>query len=214
VLGRSRYPFPETTDFSSYLQQAQASGAQVLGLANAGLDTENCVKQAHEFGLPESGMRIAPLEMFINDVHALGLKMCQGLYVTASFYWDLNERTRAFTKRVVEKTPNNWPNQAQASNYGLMFHYLRTVADMGVAEAKKSGRATVERMKRIPTDDDAFGKGYIRADGRGVFPAYLFEVKSPAESKSPWDLYKLRATTPAEQAVHPLGEGGCPLTHL
>ncbi|MBX5455097.1 MAG: ABC transporter substrate-binding protein [Acidobacteriia bacterium] len=214
VLGRSRYPFPETTDFSSYLQQAQASGAQVLGLANAGLDTENCVKQAHEFGLPESGMRIAPLEMFINDVHALGLKMCQGLYLTASFYWDLNDRTRAFTKRVVQKTPNNWPNQAQASNYGLMFHYLRTVADMGVAEAKKSGRATVERMKRIPTDDDAFGKGYIRADGRGVFPAYLFEVKSPAESKSPWDLYKLRAVTPAEQAVHPLGEGGCPLTHL
>jgi len=214
VLGRVRYPFPDTTDFSAFLQQAQASGAQVLGLANAGLDTVNCIKQAHEFGLPQSGMRIAPLLMFITDVHALGPKLCQGLHLTESFYWDLNDRTRAFTKRIVARTPNNWPSQAHASSYSVTLHYLKAVADMGVAEAKKSGRATVERMKRIPTDDDAFGKGYIRADGRGVFPAYLFEVKSPAESKSPWDLYKLRAITPAEQAVHPLGEGGCPLTHL
>ena len=214
VLGAVRYPFPDTTDFSSYIAQARASGAKVLGLANAGADSVNCIKQANEFGLPQSGMKIAPLLIFISGVKALGLQQAQGLLLTETFYWDLNDRTRAFTKRVVPKAPNNWPNQAHASAYAVTLHYLKTVADMGAAEAKKSGAATVARMKKLPTDDDAFGKGYIREDGRGVFPAYLFEVKKPSESQGPWDLYKLIATTPAEEAVRPLGDGHCPLVHV
>jgi len=211
VLGASVYPFPDTTDFSSLLLQAQSSGAKVLGLANAGADTVNCIKQAAEFGVNKQ-MTIAALMAYITDVHAIGLEVAQGLVLTESFYWDLNERTRAWTKRVLPKTPNNWPNQAHASAYAITLHYLKTVADMGAAEAKKSGAATVARMKKMPTEDDCFGKGYIREDGRGVFPAYLFEVKKPTEPKG-WDLYKLVATTPAEEAVRPLNETGCPLVH-
>ena len=156
-------------------------------------------------------MKLAALLMFLPDVHALGLQTAQGLVLTESFYWDLNDRTRAFAKRVVPKAPNNWPNQAHASAYSSVLHYLKTAADMGAAEAKKSGAATVARMKAMPTDDDAFGPGRIREDGRGVFPAYLFEVKKPEESKAPWDYYKLLQTTPAEEAFRPLNEGGCPL---
>jgi branched-chain amino acid transport system substrate-binding protein len=212
VVGTVRYPFPDTTDFSSYLTQAQASGAKVLGFANAGADLVNCVKQAHEFGLPQTGIRIAPLEMFITDAHVLAPQSSAGLVLTATFYWDLNEGTRRFAKKIAEKTPNNWPNMVHASAYGAVFHYLKTVVDMGVAEAKKSGAATVAHMKQIPTEDDAFGKGSIRADGRGMFPAYLFEVKKAADrTKGRWDLYKLLATTPAEEANHPLGAGGCTL---
>ncbi|MBV8912196.1 MAG: ABC transporter substrate-binding protein [Acetobacteraceae bacterium] len=210
VLGAVAYPFPDTSDFSSFITQAMASGAKVLGLANAGADTINSVKQASEFGANRK-MRIAPLLMFITDVHALGLDIAAGLTVTESFYWDLNDRTRAFTKRVLPKTPANYPNQAHASSYSSTLHYLKTVADMGVAEAKKSGAATVARMKQMPTDDDAFGRGSIRQDGRGVFPAYLFEVKSRAESTGPWDLYKLVATTPGPDSVRPLAESGCKL---
>jgi branched-chain amino acid transport system substrate-binding protein len=213
VLGRARYPFPETTDFSSYLIQARASGAKVLGLANSAVDAVNCVKQAQEFGLPQHGMQIAPLAMFLNNVRSLGLDTAQGLSVTASFYWDLNDRTRAFTRRVVPSTPNNWPNHAHASAYGAALHYLKVAAEMGAAAAKQSGAATVARMKQKPTDDDAFGKGSIREDGRGLFPAYLFEVKKPSESKSSWDLFKLVATTPAASAVRPLAESGCALVH-
>lgn len=203
VKGAVRYPFPETTDFSAYLQQALASGATTLGLANAGLDTQNCVKQAHEFGI-EKKMKIVPLLLFLTDAHSLGLKLAAGLVTTETFYWDLNDRTRAFTKRVLPKTPNNYPNQAHASSYAITLHYLKTVAAMGADNAMKSGRATVARMKGIPTDDDAFGHGRIRADGRGEFPAYLFEVKTPAESHGPWDLYKLLHVTPAAEALHPL----------
>jgi branched-chain amino acid transport system substrate-binding protein len=213
VLGRARYPFPETTDFSSYLTQARASGAKVLGLANSAVDAVNCVKQAQEFGLPQHGMQIAPLAMFLNNVRSLGLDTAQGLRVTASFYWDLNDRTRAFTRRVVPSTPNNWPNHAHASAYGATLHYLKVAAEMGAAAAKQSGAATVARMKQTPTDDDAFGKASIREDGRGLFPAYLFEVKKPSESKSSWDLFKLVATTPAAEAVRPLAESGCALIH-
>ncbi len=213
VLGRARYPFPDTTDFSGLLTQAMASKATVLGLANAGLDTVNCIKQAHEFGLQQSGMKIAPLLMFISDVHALGPDIAGGLTLTETFYWDLNERTRAFTKRVLPMTPNNYPNQAHASAYAVTLHYLKAVADMGPAEAKRSGAAAVARMKAMPTDDDAFGKGSIRADGRGEFPAYLFQVKTPAESKQPWDLYKLLVTTPAAEALRPLNETHCDLVH-
>ncbi|MBV9117892.1 MAG: ABC transporter substrate-binding protein [Acetobacteraceae bacterium] len=204
VRGALRYPFPETTDFSSYLQQAQASGAQVLGLANAGADTVNSIKQAHEFGLSET-MRIAPLLIFITDVHALGLEMAQGLSCTTSFYWNYNDRTRAFTERVLPHMANHaYPNMANAGCYSITMHYLKAAAAMGAVEAKKSGRDTVARMKGIPTDDDAFGQGRVRADGRGEFPAYLWRVKKPSESKAPWDLFDLISITPPAQALHPL----------
>jgi branched-chain amino acid transport system substrate-binding protein len=151
------------------------SGAQVLGLANAGSDTVNCVKQAHE--------TIAPLIMFLQDAHSIGLETAQGLITSETFYWDMNDGTRAFTKRVLPRTPRNYPSQAHASAYAITLHYLKTVAAMGAQAAKESGRATVARMKSIATNDDAFGKGGIRADGRGEFPSYLLQVKSPAESK-------------------------------
>jgi branched-chain amino acid transport system substrate-binding protein len=203
VKGDLRYPFPDTTDFSSFLAQAQASGAKVLGLANAGLDTQNCIKQAREFGLNNT-MKIAPMLLFITDVHSLGLETCGGLTATETFYWDMNDRTRAFTKRLIPKSPKNYPNQAHASSYSSILHYLKTVQSMGAADAKKSGRAVVAKMKSMPTDDDAFGKGRIREDGRGEFPAYLFEVKTPKESKGEWDLYKLVHTSPPSDVLHPL----------
>ena len=205
VKGDLRYPFPDTTDFSSYITQAASSGAKVLGLANAGLDTQNCIKQAAEFGLNKT-MKIAPLLLFITDVHSLGLDVCGGLTTTETFYWDLNDRTRAFTKRMLQKAPNNYPNQAHASSYAITLHYLKTAQALGAAEAKKSGRATVAKMKSIPTDDDAFGKGRVRADGRGEFPAYLFQVKTKAESKGPWDLYTLVHTSPPSEVLHPLAD--------
>ena len=203
VKGAVRYPFPETTDFSGFLQQAMVSGAQVLGLANAGLDTVNCVKQANEFGLNKT-MTIAPLIMFLQDVHSLGLETAQGLITSEPFYWNMNDQTRAFTRRVLPKTPNNYPSQAHAGCYAITLHYLKTAAAMGSAAAKASGRTTVARMKSIPTEDDAFGQGSIRADGRGVFPSYLLQVKTPAESTGEWDLYKVLATTPATEVLHPL----------
>jgi len=205
VRGALRYPFPDTTDFSSYLQQAQASGAKILGLANAGGDTVNCVKQAHEFGINQS-MKIVPLLIFITDVHSIGQDIAQGLYCTNSFYWDRTDQTRAFAKRVLAQPGGKVPNMAHASSYSSVLHYLKTVAAMGAEDAKKSGRATVARMKSIPTEDDAFGKGSIRADGRGVFPGYLWEVKKPSESKSEWDLYTPIATTPASEVLHPLAD--------
>jgi branched-chain amino acid transport system substrate-binding protein len=203
VKGAIRYPFPDTTDFSSFLTQAQTSGAKVLGLANAGLDTQNCIKQAHEFGLDQS-MKIAPLLLFLQDPHSVGLEICGGLSVTETFYWDLNDRTRAFTKRLLVKSPKNYPNQAHASTYAITLHYLKAAQQMGAAEAVKSGRAVVAKMKSIPTDDDAFGPGRVRADGRGEFPAYLFQVKTPAESKGEWDLYKFVSKAPVEEVLHPL----------
>ena len=204
VKGGVRYPFPDTTDFSSYLQQAQASGAQVLGLANAGADTVNSVKQAHEFGLNQT-MKIAPLLIFITDVHSLGLDMAQGLNCTTSFYWNYNDRTRAFTKRVLPHLTNGaYPNMAHASAYSIVTHYLKTAVAMGPAAAKMSGRDTVARMKSMPTDDDAFGKGGIRADGRGEFPGYLWLVKKPSESKMAWDVFDPVSVTPASEALHPL----------
>jgi branched-chain amino acid transport system substrate-binding protein len=209
VLGASPYPFPGTTDFSSFLLQAQSSNAKVLGLCNAGGDTVNSIKQAHEFGLTSAGMRIAAMLMFITDVHALGLDIAQGLSLTESFYWDLNDRTRAFTNRVRPKTPNNWPNMIHAGCYAGTLHFLKAISDMGVAEAKKSGSGIVDRMKKMPTDDDCFGKNTIREDGLLLCPAYLFQVKTPAESKGPWDFYTTKVTTPADEAWKPLSEGGC-----
>jgi len=209
VKGASLYPFPGTTDFSSFLVQAQSSGAKILGLANAGGDTVNSIKQAHEFGL-NSSMKIAALLMFITDVHALGLEVASGLNLTESFYWDLNDKTRAFTNRVKAKTPNNWPNMAHAGCYSATLHYLKTVHDMGVAEAKKDGVATVNRMKAMPVEDDCFGKTKIREDGRNLTPAFLFEVKKPSESKGPWDYFKLVASQTGEEAYRPLADGHCP----
>ena len=209
VLGAATYPFPGTTDFSSFLVQAQSSRAKVLGMANAGADTVNSIKQASEFGVGKT-MKLAALLMFVNDVHALGIATAQGLNLTESFYWDLNDHTRAFTNRVKPKTPNNYPNMGHAGCYSATLHYLKTAADMGAAEVKKDGAATVARMKKIPVEDDCFGKTTIREDGRNLTPAYLFEVKTPAESKAPWDYYKLVATTPGPEAYRPLADGHCP----
>jgi branched-chain amino acid transport system substrate-binding protein len=212
VLGSRVYPFPETTDFSAILVQAQASGANVLGLANSGADSINCIKQAREFGLTKT-MRIAALALWNSDMHAVGLDVAQGLVLTETYYWNLNDRTRAFMDRIKPKTPDLWPNAIQAGCYGATLHYLKTVADMGVAAAKADGAATMARMKAMPTDDDCFGPGRIREDGRKLTPAYLFQVKSPAESTGPWDTSKVIATTPGDQAFRPLSEGGCPLVH-
>ncbi|MBV8401206.1 MAG: ABC transporter substrate-binding protein [Acetobacteraceae bacterium] len=208
IVGAVAYPFPETTDFSALLVQAASSGAKVLGLCNAGTDVVNSIKQAHEFGVQNS-MKMATLLLFINDVHSMGLDVAQGLFLTESFYWDLNDRTRAFTKRVLPKLAGHYPNMNHAGNYGGTLHYLKTVAAMGPAAAKADGRATVARMKSIPCDDDAFGKSQIREDGRNLVTSYLFEVKTPAESKYAWDYYKLVATTPGTQAFRPLSEGHC-----
>lgn len=211
IKGHVLYPFPQTTDFSAMLVQAQASGAKVLGLCNAGGDTENCIKQAKEFGLMNS-MRVVAMLIQSTDIHALGLATVGGLYYTESYYWDLNDRTRAWNSRVKTKTVNGiWPNMTQAGCYGVTLHYLKAVADMGVAAAKASGRDAVERMKKMPTDDDCFGAGSIRADGRALHPVYLFQAKTPAESKQPWDLAKVVSTTPLDKAWRPLADGGCPL---
>ena len=211
VLGAARYPFPATTDFSAFLVQAQSSRAKVLGLANAGTDTSTCIKQAREFGLTRN-MKIAGLLMSFMEVHSLGLPTAQGLLMTEPFYWDLNDRTRAFAERVRPRMPGQaMPAQVQAGCYGVSLHYLKAVADMGAVQAKSDGRAAVARMKAMPTDDDAFGQGRVREDGRKIHPSYLFEVKAPGESRGPWDYLKIVATTPAEEAFRPMAEGGCPL---
>jgi len=207
VLGSVRHPFPGT-DFSSFLLQAQASKAKVIGLANAGGDTINSVKQAAEFGITQGGQNLAGLLVFITDVHALGLQTAQGLALTESFYWDQNDATRAFAKRFAPQFKNNMPTMVQAGVYAAVLHYLKAV------EALKSdadGKAVVAKMKELPTDDPLFGKGTIRVDGRHLHDMYLFEVKKPSESKGPWDYYKLRATIPAAEAFRPLKDGGCPL---
>ena len=211
VLGDLSYPFPGTSDFSSQLLQGQASGAKVIGLSSAGADTINQIKQAKEFGLGERGIKLAGLLVFISDVHSIGLETAQGLVVTNSFYWDQNDRTRAFSERLKPKAPTVRPTMVHAGVYSSTLHYLKTVADMGVAEAKKSGAATVARMRAIPAEDDCFGVSTIRVDGQVLHPSYLWEVKSPAESKYPWDYYKPLASTPADQAFRSLADGKCPL---
>jgi branched-chain amino acid transport system substrate-binding protein len=210
VIGSAAYPFPETTDFSSLLISAQASGAKVLGLCNAGGDTVNSIKQAQEFGTAKA-MKIVPLLLQSTTVHALGLSAAQGLVFATSYYWDLDDRTRGFQKRIGPKTPKIWPNMTQAGNYGSVTHYLKTAAAMGGTAIKADGRATVARMKSMPTDDDCFGPGLIRADGRCIHPVYLMQVKSPAESKQEWDLLKTLSMTPMEQGYRPMADGGCPL---
>ena len=208
VAGGVKYPFPGTTDFSSLLLQAQASGAKVLGIANAGTDTVNTIKQAQEFGIK---MKLAGLLLFISDVHSLGLQVAQGIALTDSFYWDMNDRTRAFSERLKPKAPTLRPTMVHAGVYSSILHYLKTADAMGPAKAKLDGAATVTAMKAMPTDDDCFGPGRIRADGRKIHPSYLWEVKKPSESKGPWDYYKLLATTPADEAFRPMDKGGCAL---
>ena len=210
VVGTAAYPFPGTTDYSSFLLQAQASGAKVVGLCNTGGDMENCVKQAREFGLQARGMSVAALLGFITEVHSMGLDVAQGLQVSETFYWDLNDRTRAFTKRFLPKTPDNYPSSLHASCYAGVTHYLKAVASLG-AEKARSGRAAITAMKGMPTDDDCFGQNTIREDGRFLCPVYLFKVKRPVESRGPWDVYVPVATTPGAQAFRPMAEAGCPL---
>ncbi|WP_237215286.1 ABC transporter substrate-binding protein [Falsiroseomonas oryziterrae] len=211
VVGSVRTPFPGTTDFSSFLQQAQRSRAQVIGLANAGGDTINSIKQAGEFRITRGGTKLAGLLVFVTDVHSLGLETAQGLVLTETFYWDLNDRTRAFTQRLGQMPGNLRPSMVQAGCYSGVLHYLKAVRDMGVAAAKASGAEAVARMKAMPTSDDAFGEGTIRPDGRKIHPAYLFEVKTPQESRGAWDYYKLVSTIPANEAFRPINEGGCAL---
>lgn len=213
VLGSTVYPFPGTTDFSSYLVQAQASGAKVVGFCNAGDDAVNSIKQAHEFGLTAGGAKLAGLLVSINVVHALTLETAQGLLLTESFYWNFNDRTRAFAKRVHPKMNGSQPNLEQAGCYSGVLHYLKVAAAMGAANAKADGAATVERMKKTPVDDDVYGQTTVRQDGRHLVPAYLFEVKKPSESSGPWDYYKLLATTSAEDAAPLLASEKCPLVH-
>src|SRR5215831_15896235 len=207
VLGKVRHPI-NTNDFSSFLLQAQASKAKVIGLANAGGDTINSIKQAAEFGIVKGGQSIAGLLVFISDVAALGLPTAQGLVLTETFYWDHDDATRAWTKRWQQERPGKWPNMAHAGNYASTLHYLKAVASL---KSASDGAAVVAEMKRLPTDDPLFGRGTIRADGRKLHPAYLFEVKKPEESKYPGDFYKLRATIPADEAFRPLKDGNCPL---
>ncbi len=211
VAGSAAYPFPNTTDFSSFLLQAQASGAKVLGLATSGTDTINIIKQAAEFGLTRSGMRIAGLGMYINDVYGVGAQTAQGVMLSEMFYWDMNERTRAFAGRVRSAMGGAAPNQEQAGGYSGVFNYLRTVSRMNDTDAK-SGRAVVEALKRADLDDDALGAGRVRADGQALHPAFLFQVKTPARSTGPWDLYDTVATVPAGEAFRPMREEtDCPL---
>ena len=209
VLGAVRHPI-NTSDFSSFLLQAQASKAKIIGLANAGGDTINAIKQGAEFGIVAGGQKFAGLLIFAPDVAALGLKTAQGLQFTETFYWDLNDSTRAWTKRWDKErnAPGKLPSMNMAGVYGGTLHYLKAVAAL---KSAADGKAVVDQMKKMPTDDPVFGKGSIRADGRALHPAYLFEVKKPEESKHPGDLYNLRATIPANEAFRPLKDGGCPL---
>jgi branched-chain amino acid transport system substrate-binding protein len=208
VLGGVKHPL-NNADFSSFLLQAQNSKAKVIGLANAGGDTTNAIKQAAEFGIVTGGQKLAGMLLFITDVNALGLNVAQGLSFTESFYWDMNDQTRAFSKRFMERFKKNPPTMVQAGVYSSLIHYFKALDALG--GNPHDGRAVVAKMKEMPTDDPLFGKGSIRADGRKIHPAYLFEVKKPSESKYPWDYYKLVATIPADEAFIPLDKSACPL---
>src|SRR6201747_2988670 len=209
VLGNVTHPL-NTSDLSSFLLQAQSSKAKVIGFANAGGDTTNAIKQAAEFGIVAGGQKLAPRLLFVNDVHSLGLKTAQGLTFTESFYWDLNDKTRAWSAKFQEKAANHAkPSMTQAGNYAAITHYLKTLEALG--GNPHDGAKVVAKMKELPTDDPLFGNGPIRADGRRLISAYLFEVKKPEESKGPWDYYKLLATISAEDAAKPLEASECPL---
>ncbi len=207
VLGNVRVPL-NTQDFSSFLLQAQSSKAKIIGLANAGADTINSIKQAAEFGIVKGGQKMAGLLVFISDIHGLSLQTAQGLQLTETFYWDLNDSTRAWSKRFGALHGGKMPTMVQAGVYSGLLHYLKAVDAL---QDDSDGAKVVAKMKELPTDDPLFGKGTIRADGRKIHPAYLFEVKKPSESKAPWDYYKLLQTIPADQAFRPIDQGNCPL---
>jgi branched-chain amino acid transport system substrate-binding protein len=209
VLGKVRHPI-NTNDFSSFLLQAQSSKAKIIGLANAGGDTINAIKQGAEFGIVAGGQKFAGLLVFAPDVAALGLKTAQGLTFTETFYWDLNDGTRAWTKRWDKErnSPGKLPSMNMAGVYSGTLHYLKAVAAL---KSAADGKAVVDQMKKMEANDTVYGKSTVRADGRVLHPAYLFEVKKPEESKYPGDLYHLRATIPADEAFRPLKDGGCPL---
>ena len=204
VLGSVRHPL-SATDYSSFLLQAQASRAKIIGLANAGGDTINAIKQAAEFGITEAGQKLAGLLVFISDVHSLGLKAAQGLVLTEAFYWDLNDGTRAWSKRFSERLGGRMPTMVQAGVYSGMMHYLKSLQRVG---DKDLAKVTAE-MRRVPAEDALFGRSVVRADGRVTHDMYLFEVKKPSASKGAWDYYKLISTIPGDQAFRPIAEGGC-----
>jgi branched-chain amino acid transport system substrate-binding protein len=207
VLGSVRHPL-NTTDFSSFLLQAQSSKAQVIGLANAGGDTINAIKAAHEFGIDKGGQKLAGLLVFVNDIHALGLETAQGLLLSESFYWDHNDKTRAWSQKWSKRMGGKMPSMVVAGVYAAVLHYLKALKALG---SDADGKAVVAQMEKMPTDDALFGKGTIRKDGRKLHPMYLFEVKKPSESKGEWDLYKLIKEVPANDAFRPLDKGECPL---
>jgi branched-chain amino acid transport system substrate-binding protein len=209
VVGGVKHPL-NTPDFSSFLLQAQASKAKIIGLANAGGDTTNSIKQAAEFGIVKGGQKLAALLLFLTDVKAIGLETAQGLNFTETFYWDMNDQTRAFSKRFSEKMKNGaMPTMVQAGVYAGVRHYLKALDALG--GNPHDGVKVVEKMKSMPTEDDLFGKGEIQPNGRTIHNAYLFEVKKPSESKGPWDFYKLVGTVPGDQAFTPLSESKCAL---
>jgi branched-chain amino acid transport system substrate-binding protein len=209
VLGDVKVPL-NNADFSSFLLQAQASKAKIIGMANAGGDTTNTIKQAAEFGIVKGGQKLAGLLLFLTDVHSLGLNVAQGLNLSSTFYWDMNDQTRAFSKRFSERMKTKaMPTMVQAGVYAGLLHYFKALEALG--GNPHDGAKVVAKMKEIPTDDPLFGKGSIQANGRALHPAYLFEVKKPEDSKGPWDYYKLIGTTPADQAFRPLAESACPL---
>ncbi len=206
VLGSVRVPLA-TQDFSSFLLQAQSSKAKIVGLANAGGDTINSIKQASEFGITKGGQKLAGLLVFLPDVHGLGLNVAQGLQITEAFYWDLNDQTRAWSKRFAAANGGKYPSSDHAGVYAGVLHYLKAVD----AAKTDDGAKIVAKMKELPTDDPLFGKGQVRADGRKIHPVHLFEVKKPSESKGPYDYYKVLQTIPADKAFRPIDQGNCPL---
>ncbi|SEB77275.1 ABC transporter substrate-binding protein [Bradyrhizobium erythrophlei] len=209
VVGGVKHPL-NTADFSSFLLQAQASKAKIIGLANAGGDTTNSIKQAAEFGIVKGGQKLAALLLFLTDVKAIGLETAQGLNFTETFYWDLNDKTRAFSKRFSEKMKSGAPpTMVQAGVYAGLTHYFKALEALG--GNPHDGAKVVAKMKTIPTDDPLFGKGEVEANGRVTHDAYLFEVKKPSESKGPWDFYKLVGTVPGNQAFTPLDKSTCAL---
>jgi branched-chain amino acid transport system substrate-binding protein len=207
VLGAVRHPL-NTSDFSSFLLQAQASKAKIIGLANAGGDTINSLKQASEFGIQKGGQKLAGLLVFISDINALGLNVAQGLQLTEAFYWDLNDGTRGWSKKFANRNNGKMPTMVQAGVYSAVLHYLKALVQ---TKGDEDGKAVVAKMKALPSDDPLFGKGTVRPDGRHIHPMYLFEVKTPDQSKGRWDYYKVVATIPANDAFRPLDQGGCAL---
>lgn len=206
VVGSVKHPL-NSSDFSSFLLRAQASKAKVVALANAGSDMINTIKQAAEFGLTQGGQSLAGLLIFSSDVKALGLQAAQGLVLTEAFYWDQTDATRAFSKRFAEKFNGKMPTSSQAGVYSSVLHYLKAVT----AAKSKDSDAVMAKMKELPIDDALFGKGSVRPDGRAIHNMYLYQVKKPSESKGEWDLYKVLATIPADEAFRPMDQGGCPL---